>query len=204
MTYHYCFSQVRTNDIFLSFSRWIYFSDSLAWQGSIVFILQVEETKATVTQKTHSDRAPVLTCTQLLLPMHFSFLCISVFFWELALIFQAQHILSLIARASIFMNMNPKACEAGVALSYWSPTERLVGPSCPTAHRSEIASEAEFRISFNHINEAYICIAAPKTLLQGAQTFPIYSPARPVTSLPPQCLGNETNRNAAAYLCKSV
>lgn len=79
MTYHGYFSQVRTNDIFLSISHWIYFSDSLAWQGSIVLILQVEETKATVTQKTHSDRASVLTCTQLLLPMHFSFLCISVF-----------------------------------------------------------------------------------------------------------------------------
>lgn len=167
-----------------------FFSDALAWQGSVVFILQVEETKASVLQKAHDDWAPVLTCTQLLLPVHFSFLWISVFFWEAALIFQAQHLLRSTSRVSISMSMNPKAGEAGVALSCWSPTERLVAPPRPVAHRSETASEAEFRISFNHINEASICIAVPNSLLQGAHTFPIYSLARPVTSLPPQCLCN--------------
>lgn len=102
------------------------------------------------------------------------------------------------------MSLNPKAHDVGLALSYWSPTERLVRPSCPTARGSETASEAEFSTSFNHINEASICIAIPNTLLHGAHTFSIYSPARPVTSLPPQRLCNATNRNAAAFLCKSL
>lgn len=120
-------------------------------------------------------------------------LCFSVFFWELVpSYFPSTALTDSCFKSQSLCRSEPQSKwnqTCSQLLTTYRKAGWTISPGCTQEWdglRSRIQPPS---ISFNHVNETAICIAFPNTLLHAAHAFSIYSPARPVTSLPSQHMG---------------